>query len=121
METQFQLLETRHENETLKSQVVNSPDRLLNEISSLTNSLEEKKGEVSELEHRKREINAKYDSLLRQEKDLGKVMTLMEDIESEMNKCKKTTKDMKLQKASIETNQAEMLEFNAEEQVRISF
>jgi hypothetical protein len=43
-----------------------------------------------------------------------------QEIEVEMTKCKKATKDIKVQKSVIEANKSELLELNGEEHVSVN-
>ena len=61
--------------------MVNSPARLINEIEALSNSVDDKKIVVSELENKKKEIVTKVEGISKHEKELDKTMILMEEIE----------------------------------------
>ena len=63
-----------------------SPSRLKAEIATLEASLEHKRTDLNEAEHRRRDISAKAENVEKYARDLDEVMELMTELGSEVDK-----------------------------------
>ncbi|KNC85745.1 hypothetical protein SARC_02085 [Sphaeroforma arctica JP610] len=81
-----QCVDLRKKNDTLKSKVVQSPDRMKRDIINLQQRVEKEKENIFEQDRTARELSVKHAKLIDTDKELNKVMHLMSEVQSEERK-----------------------------------
>lgn len=99
----YAMLDATQELDRLTLQVT-SPDIVKSDIQQTTLSLEEEKAEVVSLERRRRTTTTYFETIQRVEKDVGKITTMIHDIEETMNACKSAKTDVKTKSEDLEEN-----------------
>jgi len=84
----FTLVTARQETDDLRAQIVQSPEKLKQDIQDLSRNVENEKNIYLEVEQHRLECESKVDSLAKVEKDIQKAIKRMGELETEMVKCK---------------------------------
>eukprot|EP00164_Ancoracysta_twista_P005929 GFYU01008161.1.p1 GENE.GFYU01008161.1~~GFYU01008161.1.p1 ORF type:complete len:442 (+),score=188.44 GFYU01008161.1:63-1388(+) len=105
----FEIMTTKQDCEKMRSMIVQSPERLRKTISNLGDSLSHEKSAFAEAEKKQRELHSKLEALGKLEKDLTKATKGVDEVEVEMGKYKKLSKEAKGVQQAIE-NTASMIE-----------
>jgi len=107
---QFETLNVQEESDNLKGNIVRSPERLRRELDEEHESLEKRKERAAQLEEDCGAVERKVMAVRRANEELAVAVKAIEDVEAEMDRCKKASKDAKMQSTSIETHSSMMRE-----------
>jgi kinetochore protein Nuf2 len=101
------------EEKKLSGQIVSSPDRVRREMANATSRLEAEKAESLTIERDAACMKNKAVSVTKAAKEVGKVVTALEEVECEVSKYASTTEEIRNTHATIEGNKEKELEANA--------
>jgi len=111
----FALITARQETDNLRSQIVQSPEKLKQDIQDLNRNVENEKNIYLEVEQHRLECESKVDSLTKVEKDIQKAIKRMGELEIEMVKCKQVIKNMKSDQTKLTEIETQMKELTTSE------
>ena len=95
------------EAELLRSQVVQSPQKLEAALEALAAALDRERAAVADAERRQRELAGRADALARLEKDARKASSLMGELEGEIARKKGVSREVKALRASLAAREHE--------------
>lgn len=107
----------RQHNSKLKSQIVESPEKLREMIKNMKTSLKGEREVIDEANKKTQELQMKIDMLNRYEKEVVRAIKLIEEVGNEMKKVKDQSRDIKNSRNLIDNLEKENRELNTEEQV----
>ncbi|KAA8495536.1 putative kinetochore protein nuf2 [Porphyridium purpureum] len=100
-ETKLTLLNELQEKSRLQAQIVQSPDRVRQEIEFMQEQIDEESANVSSVEQRSRALEKRSEALEQCEDELRELLKIMEDCEREMERLKNIQKETKEQRSRI--------------------
>jgi len=103
-EAKYKLLNAKQEQESLRSQIVPSPEKLKKTLVDLGESIEHEKENIAECHRRARGFAAKHDALAEADKDVARALRLLDEVELEDSRVKKLDKDIEDCKAALQAN-----------------
>ena len=110
---QFEILNVQEESDSFRENIVKSPKRLRRELDEEQESLERRKERAAHLESDVRAMERKVAAMRLASEEVATAVKAIEDVEVEMERCKKASKDAKMQSTSIETHSSMMRELVA--------
>eukprot|EP00294_Goniomonas_avonlea_P008999 CAMPEP_0114567834 /NCGR_PEP_ID=MMETSP0114-20121206/15712_1 /TAXON_ID=31324 /ORGANISM="Goniomonas sp, Strain m" /LENGTH=436 /DNA_ID=CAMNT_0001754489 /DNA_START=16 /DNA_END=1323 /DNA_ORIENTATION=- len=113
---QFQLLNLTAEKNKLQAQIVQSPEKTKREIKNLEETVERDTVETADIEKRTNELQQKLDALTKVQKDMKKIMTLLDEVGVEEAKCKAAKNEVRAQEKEVHTAETAKVELTAQEQ-----
>jgi len=102
--------------EDLKAQIVQSPHKIKAELEDLDGALELEKAALSEAEKSSRDVASKLDAALKIEKEVAKVIAMMQDTTVEIKKKKEVSKRVKALRSHIASQEHELTQLEATNQ-----
>jgi kinetochore protein Nuf2 len=102
--------------EDLKAQIVQSPHKIKAELEDLAGALELEKVTLSEAEKSSRDVASKLDAALKIEKEVAKVIAMMQDTTVEIKKKKEVSKRVKALRSHIASQEHELTQLEATNQ-----
>ena len=102
--------------EDLKAQIVQSPHKIKAELEDLAGALELEKAALSEAEKSTRDVASKLDAALKIEKEVAKVIAMMQDTTVEIKKKKEVSKRVKALRSNIASQEHELTQLEATNQ-----
>ncbi|KAL6769843.1 hypothetical protein ACKKBG_A32585 [Auxenochlorella protothecoides x Auxenochlorella symbiontica] len=109
----LRLASARGEEELLRGQVVQSPQKAAAALEALAAALERERDAVSEAERRQRDTAARTDAVHRVEKEVSKALALMEGAELEIGRKKEVSREVKRLRAELAAGEHEAAQLSA--------
>lgn len=113
---QFLLMNCKQDCTRLRSRIVQSPEKLQQAISDMTQSVQSEKTSLSNIERRIRDLQSKLDLMQNVDQDVIVCSKLLEDCELEMKKASSAASKVSTEKENIESKAAELREIGIKEQ-----
>mmetsp|Transcript_29485 Transcript_29485/g.49579 ORF Transcript_29485/g.49579 Transcript_29485/m.49579 type:complete len:456 (-) Transcript_29485:50-1417(-) len=114
--SKMRLEETHQEEQLLRSQVVQSPERLQRVLADLTNQVDRDRAAATDAEKEGRELSQRLDALDRAAKDVTKCVKLVDEAAVEVKKHKEVLRQLKTAKQQIQANEEERWRVETEAQ-----
>eukprot|EP00742_Colponemidia_sp_Colp-10_P006056 GILJ01006481.1.p1 GENE.GILJ01006481.1~~GILJ01006481.1.p1 ORF type:complete len:504 (+),score=106.93 GILJ01006481.1:73-1512(+) len=112
----FLIVNVKQDIATIRSQIVQSPQKLTKMLQDLADTIEADKESMSDIDRKGRELQNRFDVYCKIEKDVAKCVRLMEECETEMAKSKKVYGSSKELKANIDKMQEQLRDMVLQEQ-----
>lgn len=97
----YKLSQARSINEDLKSQIVQSPQRIQALLEEISMAVERERAAFAEAEKRSRDLYTRLETAGKIEKEVAKVVSLMGETESEVSKKKEVSRKVKALRADV--------------------
>ena len=108
-----QLASVRAETDAKRSQIVSSPSRVRDELDAATRASEEAQGELASAEDERRALTRRLEVVRKAEKDVGKAIALLGEVEAEIARLKAVSKAGKQRAAEVAAAEGELAELQA--------
>ncbi|ORX86644.1 Nuf2-domain-containing protein [Basidiobolus meristosporus CBS 931.73] len=113
---QFLVMNCKQDSEKVRSLIVHSPEKLVQQLEELSNTLSATKNNIATSEKRVREMQSKIDMMFFVEQDVLASIKLLEECEVEMNKYDQALQQVDIEKEEIEKKEAELRDLTIKEQ-----
>ena len=111
----FLILGAKQDCSKLKSQIVQSPEKIKKQLSDMSKSVENERSSVTHQEATMKDLQQRLDSLQKVEKDVKKNLALMDSLDVETSKVKTAKHQLKDATDTIAENQEELRELGNRE------
>lgn len=97
-----------------RSQIVASPARLRAEVENTARQLEEARTVLSAAQEEERTTKRRLEVVKKADKDVRKAITLLSELETELNKQKRVARDVKTRQGEVDTMETELASLKAQ-------
>lgn len=112
----YKLSQAQGQGELLRSQIVQSPQKVQALLAEISTAVERERGCVADAERRSRELGARLELVGKVEREVGKASGLMEGVETEIGRKKEVSRKVKALQATIAAVQHEAQQMEAQHQ-----
>ncbi|KAI8474597.1 MAG: Nuf2 family-domain-containing protein [Monoraphidium minutum] len=112
----FELMAAGQENERLREQVVQSPEKFKRSLNELQGAVDDERGHVDAADKRCRVLQARHDVVAKVEKDVQKCLELMKEIENEVARKKDASRRAKELREQIGSSSNDASDLEAQQQ-----
>lgn len=112
----YKLSQARSTGEDLRAQIVQSPQKIEAMVEEMSSAVERERVAFADAERRIRELASRLEIASRLEKDIAKVVALMEETEVEISKKKEVSKQVKALRSEVATSEHEASQLAAQHQ-----
>ncbi|KAL4427452.1 hypothetical protein ABPG77_000741 [Micractinium sp. CCAP 211/92] len=112
----YKLSQARGQGELLRSQIVQSPQKVQALLAEISAAVERERGCVADAERCSRELAARLELVAKVEREVGKTRALMEGVETEIGRKKEVSRKVKALQAEIAAAQHEAQQLEAQHQ-----
>jgi len=106
----------KQEREKLKSQIVQSPEKIRKQLDDMKTAVNGERSNVAGLESQLKDVRGRLDSLQKLSKDMKKNLGVVEELEAQAEKVKSAKAALKETNTNIESSEQEMRTLCNEEQ-----
>lgn len=112
----YKLSQARSTGEDLRAQVVHSPQKIQSMLEEISASVERERAALADAERRSRDLASRLDTVSKVERDVARVVALMDESETEIKKKKEISRKVKALRAEVAGSEHEAAQLAATHQ-----